>query len=92
VLHRRGSPHGQTATVTPDELRARARAEAVELGPEPSDPQKRELWSEQRRGTVVFLASLAEWNPSMCRQAALEASIWEPFVQRLLLDAAKERG
>jgi hypothetical protein len=72
----------------PEELRARAR----ELGPEPSDPHERELWFEERRGAVVLLAALAEWNQSLCRRAAFDADQWDPFVQRLLLDAAEERG
>jgi hypothetical protein len=77
--------------MTPDELRARAREEAAELGPEPTaDRREHELWAEERRGAVVLLAALAEWDASLCRRAALEAE-WEPFVQRLLLDAAKER-
>jgi hypothetical protein len=41
-----------------------------------------------RRSRAV--GALAESNASLCRRAALEAE-WEPFVQRLLLDAAKER-
>jgi hypothetical protein len=77
--------------VTPEELRARARDEARDLGPEPSDPHERELWFEERRRAVVLLAALADWNPSICRHAALDSDQWDPFVQRLLLDAAEER-
>jgi hypothetical protein len=44
------------------------------------------------RGAVVLLAALAGWDASLCRRAAFDAGQWEPFVQRLLLDAAEERG
>jgi len=37
----------------------------------------------------VLLAGLADWNPRLCRNAALEAE-WEPAVQWLLLDAAQQ--
>jgi hypothetical protein len=73
-------------------LRSRARSEALELGPEPSDPHERKLWFEDRRGAVVLLAALADWNATLCRRAAFDYAHWEPFVQRLLLDAAEERG
>ena len=41
------------------ELRARARHEADELGPEPPGPDL-ELWREERWGAVVLLAGLAD--------------------------------
>jgi hypothetical protein len=78
--------------VTPEELRVRARQELDELGPEPSNPREHELWAEERRGAVVLLASLAEWNAGLCREAALVSAEWEPSVAHLLLDAAEERG
>jgi hypothetical protein len=78
--------------VTPEELRARARQEARVLGPEPSGPHERELWFEDRRGAVVLLAALADWNASLCRRAAFDSEHWEPFVQRRCRDAAEERG
>jgi hypothetical protein len=78
--------------VTPDELRARAREEIDELGPEPTYAREHALWVEERRGAVVLLAALAHWNASLCRRAAFDADHWDPFVQRVLLDAAEERG
>jgi hypothetical protein len=80
----------QTALVTPDELRSRARQELEELGPEPGDPRDHDPWVEERRGIVVLLAGLAEWNPGVCREAALVSAEWEPAVAHLLLDAADE--
>jgi hypothetical protein len=49
------------------------------------------LPTRQRRA-VILLAGLADWNSSLCRRAALDAELWEPLVQRLLLDPAEERG
>jgi hypothetical protein len=44
--------------VTPQELRERASREADEIGPEPASRREREVWTEERRGAVVLLASL----------------------------------
>ena len=61
--------------------------------PNPADPHDRELWAEERRGAVVLLAALAEWDARLLRQAALElGELTDPAVTRLLLDAAEERG
>jgi hypothetical protein len=63
--------------MTADELRARAREEAAELGAEPTtDRRDHELWVEERRGAVVLLAAFAEWDASLCRRAAVEAAEW----------------
>jgi hypothetical protein len=78
--------------MTPDELRARAREELDERGPEPGDPHEHAMWAEERRGAVVRIAALSEWNPSVCREAALMSAEWEPHVAHPLLDAAEQRG
>ena len=77
--------------MTPEQLRARARVEVDELGPEPADPHDHGLWVEERRGACVLLASLADWQASTCRKAALDlGELTDPAVVRLLLDAAQE--
>ncbi|HEV3451322.1 MAG TPA: hypothetical protein VG869_08965 [Acidimicrobiia bacterium] len=53
-------------------LRARAREEADELGPEPADPRERWQWDEEWQGAVQLLAGLADYDPAALRQAALE--------------------
>jgi hypothetical protein len=72
-------------------VRARAREEADELGPEPADPHEYAMWAEERRGAVVLLAGLSDWNPALYREAALISAEWAPAVAHLLLDAAQER-
>jgi hypothetical protein len=58
------------------ELRARARQEVDELGPEPSGAEL-ELWCEERRGAVVLVAGLADDDAELLRQAANQvASEW----------------
>jgi hypothetical protein len=71
------------------ELRARARQEADELGPEPPGTEA-ELWREERWGAVVLLAGLAEDDAELLRHAANEvAAEWaDREAARLLLDAA----
>jgi hypothetical protein len=75
--------------VDASELRARARREADELGPEPPGAEA-ELWREERRGAVVLLAGLADDDVELLRQAANEmADEWaDREAARLLLDAA----
>jgi hypothetical protein len=51
-----------------DELRARAKAEVDELGPVPANPREHALWVEERRGAVVFLAALADYNRELLRE------------------------
>jgi hypothetical protein len=70
-------------------LRARARQEADELGPEPPGTEA-ELWREERWGAVVLLAGLADDNGELLRQAANQVvSEWaDREAARLLLDAA----
>jgi hypothetical protein len=50
------------------ELRARARQEANELGPEPPVTEV-DLWREERWGAVVLLAGPADDNADLLRQA-----------------------
>jgi hypothetical protein len=71
------------------ELRARARQEADELGPEPPGSEA-DLWRGERWGAVVLLAGLADDNAELLRQAASGvAAEWAaPEAARLLLDAA----
>ena len=72
------------------ELRAHARQDADELGPEPPGAEA-ELWREERWGAVVLLAGLADDNVELLRQAANEiAAEWtDREAARLLLDSAK---
>jgi hypothetical protein len=55
------------------ELRARARLEADELGPNPPG-REAELWREERCGAVVLLAGLADDNFELLRLAANETA------------------
>ena len=70
-------------------LRARARHEADEPGPEPTGPEAK-LWREERWGAVVLLAGLADDNAELLRQAANGgADEWtDREAARLLLAAA----
>jgi hypothetical protein len=74
----------------PQDLRARARQEIDELGPEPIDPGEHTAWAEERRGAMELLAALAEWNHAVLRRAALEvANEWSDRpASQLLLDAS----
>jgi hypothetical protein len=78
--------------MTAAELRARAIAQADELGPEPVDPLDVRLWREERRGAVLLLALLADRDASLLRHAALESALeWiDPVARDLLLDAVGE--
>lgn len=55
--------------MTPAELKARAIQEADELGPEPSRRHERDLWVEERRGAIVLLAALADYDATLLRRA-----------------------
>src|SRR6516165_5460000 len=55
------------------ELRARARQEADELGPQPPGTEAH-LWREERWGAVVLLAGLADDDAELLRQAASEVA------------------
>jgi len=46
------------------------RKKPYELGPVPSNPREHELWVEERRGAIVLLAGLADWNRQLLRSAA----------------------
>jgi hypothetical protein len=71
------------------ELRDRAKSELIELGPEPANPREREPWNEERRGAVVLLAALADYDADLLRRAA--TSEWvSPDAGNLLLAAATE--
>jgi hypothetical protein len=71
------------------ELRARARQEADELGPEPAGTEA-ELWREERWGAVVLLAGLADDDAEPLREAAngVAAEWVDQEAARLLLDVA----
>jgi len=59
------------------ELRERAAEEVAELGPIPADPREREMWAIERRGAVVLLAGLADWDAALLKRAGLGvASEW----------------
>jgi hypothetical protein len=74
------------------ELLRRAVLQADALGQEPVDWRQRKQWREDRRGAVMLLASLAEWDGALLRNAALEtASEWSDRAAiDLLLDAAQQ--
>lgn len=73
----------------------RAHQELVELGPEPPGTKEQALWREERRGALVLLAALAEYDASLLRRATLgtlDAPV-EDDALALLLDAAQhEQG
>jgi hypothetical protein len=75
--------------VDASELRAPARQEADELGPEPPGTEA-ELWREERWGAVVLLAGLADDDAELLREAANQiAAEWaDREAARLPLDAA----
>jgi hypothetical protein len=54
------------------DLRERAKAEILELGPEPGNPRERELRNEERRGAVVLHAALADYDADLLRRAATD--------------------
>src|SRR6516162_1222313 len=74
------------------ELRARARQEVDELGPEPPGTEA-DLCREERWGAVVLLAGLADDDAELLRQAAngIAAEWADREAARLLLDAANRR-
>jgi hypothetical protein len=63
--------------------------ELDELGPEPANPRERELWNEERRGAVVLLAALADYDADLLRRAATDDWV-SPAARNLLLAAATE--
>ena len=68
------------------ELLERAKQEADELGPVPANPREHEIWVEERRGAIVLLAGLADWNRQLLRSAA--TGEWVSITVRDLLLAA----
>ena len=71
------------------ELRIRANNEIVELGHEPDDPRDCAMWEEERRSAVVQLASLADHDARLLRDAARGERI-ATAARDLLLEAALE--
>jgi len=72
------------------ELRERAKQEAAELGPVPTNPREHEMWVEERRGAIVLLAGLGDWNRQLLRSAA--TGEWVSITARDLLLAAAQEG
>jgi hypothetical protein len=72
-----------------NELRDRAKAEILELGPEPANAREHELWVEERRGAVVMLSALADYDAELLRRAATDDFV-SPAARNLLLAAATE--
>jgi hypothetical protein len=74
------------------DLRTRARREAEELGPEPLERHDRALWREERRGAVVLLAALGDYDAALLRRAALDVAdeLSDQTARKLLLDAAAD--
>jgi hypothetical protein len=54
----------------------------------PTNPREHELWVEERRGAIVLLASLADFNRELLRAAA--NGEWVSITVRDLLLAAVE--
>jgi hypothetical protein len=71
------------------ELRDRAKQELLELGPEPGNMRERELWNEERRGAVVLLSALGDYDAELLRRAAIDDWV-SPAARNLLLAAATE--
>jgi hypothetical protein len=80
----------QTSPMEPSELRGQAQQEADELGPEPLDSRERALWHEERRGALILLSALADYNSALLRRAALALAedLSDPVARALLLEAA----
>lgn len=77
--------------MSPDQLRATAVGELENLGPEPADDAERAFWLEERRGIVVLLAGLADWDAKLLRRAAFgPPGTVTAAAAALLLDAASE--
>ena len=71
------------------ELRERAKQEADELGPVPANPREHEIWIEERRGAIVLLAGLADWNRQLLPSAA--TGEWVRITARDLAARCDER-
>jgi len=41
----------------------------------PANPREHEIWVEERRGAIVLLAGLADWNRQLLRSAATGESV-----------------
>ena len=56
--------------------------------------RNRDMWAIERRGAVVLLAGLADWDAALLKRAALaEASEWtNRGASELLMAAAQECG
>ena len=66
-----------------EELRA-SQARTEELGPVPANQRAHEIWIEERRGAIVLLAGLADWNRQLLRSAATGESVSITARDRLL--------
>ena len=68
-----------------EKLRA-SQARTEELGPVPANQRAHEIWIEERRGAIVLLAGLADWNRQLLPSAATRE--WVTIAARDLLLAA----
>jgi len=55
----------------------------------PANPREHEIWVEERRGAIVLLGGLADWNRQLLRSAA--TCEWVSITVRDLLLAAMKR-
>jgi hypothetical protein len=70
-------------------IRIRAHQEFSDLGPEPHDPRDRGVWQVERRGAVLLLAALADYDAEPLRRASVGEWV-ASGARQLLLDAASE--
>jgi hypothetical protein len=56
------------------------------------DRREQSQWQEERRGAVVLLAALADYDAARLRRAALDVAdeLGDPGARSLLLDAAAD--
>ena len=67
AVNRRSSRGGSVC----NDWRKRAAVEILELGPIPAEKRTREMWATERRGAVVLLVGLADWDAALLNGAAL---------------------
>jgi hypothetical protein len=60
-------------TMAPGELKERAVREAQDLGPKPQSAPEQALWIEERRGAILLLAALADYDGALLRRATFAA-------------------
>ena len=73
-----------------NDLRLRANRAAVDLGPEPVDPDEYEHWVSERREAAARLAALADNDADLLRNTAAGAWV-SSATQDLLIAATLER-